>query len=397
MDQERVLTGQTVLVHGSRIVAIGAANQVKVPAQTARIDGRGKFLIPGLADMHVHLDSRFIPAGVPKQGDSVAAFERMLFLYVASGVTTVRNMNGYPVHVALRERAASGEMFPRIYTSGPQVSGDILTPGQAKAIVRSNKAARYDFIKLHSMTFSPEAFDTFVAAAKRAGIGFAGHPPNQSATATGVERMLQGRAMSIEHLHASSEFLAARDGEIDVAKMPALVAAYRQSGVWSCPTQAVQEAMLPSNAYIAHLLDLRRTLIKMFHAAGVGLLLGTDGPSWAALGTINTDVIPSSSTIVPGSEVHLELRSLVRAGLTPYQALETGTRNVAVFLNALDSTGTIAVGKRADVVLLMGNPLEDVDRTANQAGVMLGGRWLSRAAINQQMTVLGLPAAWHRE
>jgi imidazolonepropionase-like amidohydrolase len=120
-------------------------------------------------------------------------------------------------------------------------------------------------------------------------------------------------------------------------------------------------------------MQVRQKLIKALHAGGAGLLLGSDAPQ-----IYN----------VPGFSTHRELHSLVAAGLTPYQALETGTRNVAVFFGTLPKTGTIAVGKRADLVLLDANPLIDVRNTTRRAGVMLGGRWLPKAAIETRLAVI---------
>jgi imidazolonepropionase-like amidohydrolase len=120
-------------------------------------------------------------------------------------------------------------------------------------------------------------------------------------------------------------------------------------------------------------MELRRKLIKALHAGGAGLLLGSDAPQ-----IYN----------VPGFSTHRELESLVAAGLTPYQALETGTRNVALFFGTLGHTGTIGVGKRADLVLLDADPLADIRNTARRSGVMLGGRWLSKAALDQRLDAI---------
>jgi imidazolonepropionase-like amidohydrolase len=128
----------------------------------------------------------------------------------------------------------------------------------------------------------------------------------------------------------------------------------------------------------ARFLEIRGRLIKALHAGGVGLLLGSDGPQvWN----------------VPGFSVHRELRYLVQAGLTPYQAIETGTRNVAVFYGTTDDRGTIAQGKRADLVMLEGNPLADIGNSAKIAAVVLGGRFLTKDDIDKQLTALRPAAA----
>ncbi|HEV8177542.1 MAG TPA: amidohydrolase family protein [Gemmatimonadales bacterium] len=120
-------------------------------------------------------------------------------------------------------------------------------------------------------------------------------------------------------------------------------------------------------------MQVRRQLIKALQVSRTGLLLGSDAPQ-----IYN----------VPGFSIHRELQSLVAAGLTPYQALETGTRNVATFFGSLATSGTIAVGKRADLVLLDGNPLTDVSNTTRRAGVMLRGRWLPKAEIETRLAAI---------
>src|SRR5688500_14145957 len=142
MDRERTLPGQNVLVRGDRNEAIGPAERVKIPTGGVRVDGRGKFLIPGLAEMHAH-----IPGG--QAPDSLV--ERTLFLYVSGGITTIRGMLGHPRHLELRRRAAAGELLsPTIYASGPSLNGNsIPTPEAAAKAAAEQKAAGYDLLKIH--------------------------------------------------------------------------------------------------------------------------------------------------------------------------------------------------------------------------------------------------------
>ncbi len=159
MDRERLIPGQTVLVQGGRISAIGPSSRVKVPAGSSTVDGRGKFLMPGLAEMHAH-----IPSG--EQPDSVV--HRTLFLYVSRGITTIRGMLGHPSHLDLRARAASGQLLsPTIYTSGPSLNGNSVPTAEAAArLVTEQKAAGYDFLKIHP-GISRKPFDTLAATAHR--------------------------------------------------------------------------------------------------------------------------------------------------------------------------------------------------------------------------------------
>ena len=414
MDRERTLPGQTVVVRGDRIVALGPSDRVKLPVGGIKVDGRGKFLIPGLAEMHAH-----IPGG--ETPDSVV--QRTLFLYVSGGITTIRGMLGHPRHLDLRARAARGELLsPTIYTSGPSLNGSsVPTPGAAARMVAEQKAAGYDFLKIHP-GIAGEAFDTLAATAQRLGIRFAGHVPLD----VGLTRALESGYATIDHLDgyveamvgegspvtaAESEFFGLNLGEhLDESRLPALVAATRDAGVWNVPTQMLMENLAPGESaetlerrpemrYVApgtraewaktkssllreagaseasarRVMQVRRKLIKALHAGGAGLLLGSDAPQ-----IYN----------VPGFSIHRELAVLVAAGLSPYQALETGTRNVAVFYGTLRTTGTIAVGKRADLVLLEANPLVDVKNTTRRAGVMLRGRWLPRAEIDRRLAAV---------
>jgi imidazolonepropionase-like amidohydrolase len=414
MDRERTVPGQTVVVRGDRIVAIGPADQVEVPAGGLRVDGRGKFLIPGLAEMHAH-----IPGG--QAPDSVV--ERTLFLYVSGGITTIRGMLGHPRHLALRDRVARGALLsPTVYTSGPSFNGNsVTTPASAGKMVTEQKAAGYDFLKIHP-GLTREVFDAMAATAQRAGIRFAGHVP----LAVGLHRALEARYASIDHLDgyveamvrpgapvkpADSKFFGLNLGEhLDETRLPALVEATRKAGVWNVPTQSLMENLAPGETADAlarrpemryvpartlsqwaeeknslleetgsspksatAMMEARRRLIKALHAGGAGLLLGSDAPQ-----IYN----------VPGFSIHRELESLVAAGLTPYQALETGTRNVAVFFETLSETGTVETGKRADLVLLDANPLADVRNTTRRAGVMLGGRWLPKSAIDARLDAI---------
>jgi cytosine/adenosine deaminase-related metal-dependent hydrolase len=393
---------------------MGPSGKVTVPAGATRVDGKGKFLIPGLAEMHAH-----IPGG--QAADSVV--ERTLFLYVAGGITTIRGMLGHPRHLALRARATRSELIsPTIYTSGPSLNGNsVPTVQSALTAVAEQKAAGYDFLKIHP-GIRREVFDSLSAAAQRADIRLAGHVPLD----VGLQRALQARYASIDHLDGYVEAMVRSDSpvtaaqsqlfglnlgeQLDTTRLRSLVQATRQAGVWNVPTQSLMENLSPSvsvdalerrpemrlvpaamrsewatekrtildetgssAASAAATLEVRRRLLRELHAGGAGLLLGSDAPQ-----IYN----------VPGFSIHRELQALVAAGLTPYQALETGTRNVAAFFGTSAQTGTIAVGKRADLVLLDGNPLADIRNTERRSGVMLRGRWLSRADLQSRLDVI---------
>ena len=432
MDRERVLTDQTVLVQREHITALGPADRVRVPKNAVRIDGRGKFLIPGLTDMHVHLEV----------ADSVGA-EQMLLLFVATGITTIRDMAYLSTrdvpHVIkldgtnllqLRARAAAGTLLsPRIYTSGRPPWRNDTNANTVAQEVAAYKAMGYDFIKVHDET--PIILDSVAAAAHRLAIPFAGHVP----AGTPLEHALTLGYASIEHLRGydiylsrDSAFLSMADSvakgmsdsalwratrqAVDTSKVPLIAAETQLAGVWNCPTQVGVEGVAPGlRVKIAdqHRPELRyvtsrtranwdsqeesnivwnaegrwnarvamvgRWVIPALQHAGAGLLSGTDTPG------------PYE---VPGFALLRELETLVQVGLTPYQALATSTRNVAVYFRTLHESGTIEVGKRADLVLLLGNPLVDIRFIEQRAGVMLDGRWHSQAELDRHLaTVVG--------
>ena len=404
MDRERILTDQTILVQGDRITAMGPVGRVTVPADAQRIDGRGKFLIPGLADMHTHV------------AEDSADAEHILLLMLSHGVTTIRNMDYDPGNAAneerilrFRARAAAGTLLsPRIYTSGPwgprqytdrqHQAGDPRPALDSIATyVAAYKAAGYDHIKIHEE--SRVIVDSVAAAAHRIGIPVVGHLPDVNAY--GYAYALSVGYKSIEHLGGYGlTDLGVPAGESDSAvldtlplpKLTTAAVATKRAGVWNCPTQAIEEWVysLPHGALADDRrnggnLPLRRRTIQALQAAGAGLLLGTDA-EWSGL------MVTMFGR--PKVTVQDELDALVRAGLTPYQALVTGTRNPAVYFGNLSESGTVAKGKRADLVLLQGNPLVDIQNAGRIAGVMLGGRWLTHSYFDGRLAAMAGPPTY---
>lgn len=408
MDSDRMIPAQTVIVRAGRIEAIGPAGQVPVPADALTIDGRGRYLMPGLAEMHAH---------VPPQADDPQWTADVLFLYAANGITFARGMLGAPHHLELRERAARrGIVSPRIYTSGPSLNGNsVASPEAGRRMVAEQAAAGYDFLKIHP-GLDRARYDAIAEAAEASGIPFAGHVP----AAVGLARALEAGQATIDHL---DEFMPAlvRDGspladtpasffgwnlagEVDAEKIPVIARRTREAGVWVVPTESlIQHVLLPeptaaelatrpemrympratvaqwvqvkdnvlSNPdydadLVRRFVEVRGRLMKALHDEGVGFLLGSDAPQ-----IFN----------VPGFAIHHELRMLVEAGLTPFDALASGSRNVARFIGEEDDFGTVSVGKRADLLLLEANPLADVANVQRRAGVMLNGRWLSEQEV----------------
>lgn len=414
MDRDRTLDHMTVIVRDGCIVGMGQTDRTAVPSGAIRIDGGGKYLMPGLAEMHAHIPQ-------PADGSMDFAHE-VLFLYVANGVTTIRGMLGDPAHLSLREQVARGDVLgPRIWTAGPSFNGrSVPTPEAARRTVLEQKEAGYDFIKIHP-GLTRAVFDTLDAVADRVEITFSGHVP----TDVGLMRALAAPYASIDHLDGYMEALVSESAAVDRsvggffganlapyvdrATIATVVADTRAAGVWNVPTQTLIEsfaseesaesrAMRPEMRYIPPamlenwvertnewlseaapaetrrtFIAVRRQLIKAMWDGGAGLLLGSDAPQiWN----------------VPGFSIRRELEAVVAAGLTPYQALTTGTRNVAEFFDVAGEQGTVEVGRRADLLLLDGNPLQQVGNVGNPAGVMVHGKWLPRSEIRRRLDAI---------
>lgn len=410
MDEERVLADQTVIVSDGRIMSIGAAAETAIPDDAEVVEGDGRYLLPGLAEMHAH---------VPGSNDP-RLVEEVLFLYVANGVTTARGMLGEPSHLELRARLERHDVLgPRLITSGPSLNGDsVASPDEARRMVREQAQAGYDFVKLHP-GLTREEFDAAVEAASAAGMELAGHVSGD----VGLARALEAGQATIDHLDGYVQYLvpqeAAADVEagffglgladrVDVGRIAEAAEATREAGVWNVPTLTLIEhvsapspsaeelAARPEMAYVSpatrqqwaeakaqvmaspgytedkanRLVDVRRRLVGALHEAGAGLLLGSDAPQ-----IFN----------VPGFSIHHELALVVDSGLTPFEALRTGTANPARFLGAEDEFGVVAPGRAADLMLVDGDPLADIDALRRPAGVMVRGRWLDRAALDARL------------
>lgn len=406
MDREHVMEKQAVTVKDGKITAITDAEDAEFSPDAVIINAKGKYLIPGLAEMHAH---------VPPV-DDLEPMKEVLFLFAANGITTIRGMLGHPRHLELRDKVQNGEILgPNFYTSGPSFNGQsVKTAAQGIKMVRQQKEAGYDYLKLHP-GLSQETFDAIAQTAHEVNIPFVGHVSFD----VGVWRAIDARYSSIDHLDGFIEGLVPGIEGInvqeaglfgifiahlaDTAQIPKLMTALKENNIWVVPTQALAERWLspaapekfsnaPEMIYMApetraqwvesakniqanplydpakipDYIVLRQKLIKACQENGVGLLLGCDAPQ-----VFN----------VPGFSTHHELQYLVDAGLTPYEALLTGTVNVADYLNQSNNSGTIKVGAVSDLVLLNGNPLEDIQQTSNIEGVMLGNLWLDKEFI----------------
>ena len=402
MDRERVLTDQTVLIRGDRIVAIGMG--VEPPDGAAVIDDHGTaWLSPGLADMHTHSDSA-----------------RDMALYLANGVTTVLNMGEASNEFLAQVRPA----IERGDKPGPHIHAAFLVDGspryghftvtnarEAREIVRLAKTNHYEFIKVYN-NLSPAAFRALVDEGRRRGLPVVGH----GVTAVGVERQLDAGQLMVAHAEEFlyTDLLQPRPGSAepvpDAARIPGAIDAIVRNKAfvtadlntyatiarqWGKP--AVVERFLRADEvrYLSpdrrlawrhagyddrhgslddNLAFLRR-FIKAMSDAGVALVAGTDAPT-----------IPG---LVPGWSLHDDLAALEQAGLSRYQVLATATRTPGLLFQRADATavqsGTIDIGRRADLVLSEHNPLEDLATLRHPLGVMVDGRWHDATALRRML------------
>lgn len=424
MTQETVLANQTVLVEGPRIVQIGPSEVVAVPEGATIIEGTGVYLMPGLADMHMHTREDWLDDAWPVSP---------LHLFLANGVTTVRDFGpqGAPLTYTLRwrEQISAGELDgPTLYASGEILYA---SPVPAASVVRRNHAQGFDFQKLYSY-LSPQDFKAALATAEELGMYTAGHIPYavglDGVLAAGMDEIAHVEELDFECFDFDRDMDLTPDGwlsylmgafleQYDItqgfdaagfqarhgATLAAIADKLRTAGIPVCTTLVIDDVIVqklfhpwafearPENVYLpqgymdafdrgeekhqqqfkggenlaAFKYGLDQALLRALHGAGVPLLLATD------CGT-------GGMGIVPGFSIHDELRILTENGFTPYQALAAGTveaSKVVAAMRGVDDFGTVEVGKRADLLLLRENPLQDVAHVRAPLGVMAAGRW----------------------
>jgi Amidohydrolase family len=421
---------ENVVIEGNRITRIGSSSSVKIPKGARLVDGAGKFLIPGLWDMHVHT---FFGTWVPGGRDVT------LPLFVANGITGVRDM-GSELDLILQARGdiATGKLLgPRMVVAGPMLDGPktqfpasiaITTPEDGRRAVDMLVSRGVDFIKIQSYV-PRDAYFAIADECKNKNITFVGHVPD---AIRGSEASNAGQK-SFEHLIGIFEGSSTVEDVLlkgpkgpgrfldtyDASREAALIALLAKNQTWQCPTlywergqwlvdvidvnkdpdakyapafwrekswprftQSIIKELdtdpLPvREKFVEHELEIVRKL----KAAGVPFLAGTD--------------TPAGVDVIPGFSLHLELQRLVDAGFTPLEALQTATVNPARFLGRTADLGTVEKGKLADLVLLEADPTKDIRNTQKIAGVVLNGHYFSRpdldALLNQAQTA-GNPA-----
>jgi len=421
----------TVVITDGRISTVGPSSLVHPPTNAVIADASGKFLIPGLWDMHVHwYDSDYLP------------------LFIANGVTGIRIMWGSALHHEWRKQIEEGSLLgPRLLIASTIVDGPkafwpgSMTAGNAaegRLAVTKSRQAGADFIKVYS--FLPrEAYFAIADEARKQGIPFEGHVP----ISISVEEASAAGQKSIEHLTGVLPACSSREAELlssaqetlegviatnsprsilpvlrrinrsaletySPAKADALFAEFKKNQTWHCPTLTVLRNMAcinePSITNDARLKYMPRGLrsgwdpagddrlknrtpedtalgksvyqkeleiVGAMQRAGVGILAGTD--------TLNPYCFP-------GFSLHDELGLLVQAGLTPMQAIQAATLNAAKFMGREKDLGTIEKGKLGDLILLDADPLADIGNTRKINAVVVGGKLLSRAALEEMLS-----------
>jgi hypothetical protein len=421
MENSRVLADQTVIVENGIIRALAPSAALETAGMSV-VDGSGRYLMPGLADMHTHITDRGVCT-----------------LYVVNGITRLRNMDGRPWHLALAKKFEHGaELGPRLFTASPLIDGLgehgqtarpyslVLTdPAQADTLVRRLVLRGYQEIKAYQWLGLDE-LSALGAAAARAGVRMAGHCPDgvtyEQSIAAGMGCFEHLTGIATGHLRGGLRFPSNRDAtarrgtreslelvahHLDFDAIRRLAGELAKKDIWNCPTLVVWQkqiqqpsvaladpnlkyehrsvvrelaelirarfAALPCTA--AEWVDLGRArdealarVVSILHEEGAPLLLGTDAPN---------------PFVLHGASLHDELANLVRAGLSPYEALRCGTIHAARFLGESATSGSIAVGKRADLLLLGANPLKDVAAVRSSLeAVFLNGRCLGRRDLD---------------
>lgn len=421
MTSDGITDDGAVVVDGDRLTYAGPRSALPALPDARRIDGRGGYLLPGLTDMHVHIGH-----GVADPGSSNADVRTELLLYVAHGVTTVRNMAGEPWTLDLRRDVAERKLLgPRIVTAGPVLEARpsnpalkpprvslVRTPEEARTEVLRQKSAGYDFIKVYNDIDLP-TYEAILTTAHDAGLAVAGHV----AVGAQLEGALRLRQDSIEHFRGYDLALSPAPTSLDPLtrfagwpgateeRLRAFARETAAAGIWNTPTLIVQSAApevatpelfpFPRALLPAHLRQplehpaittmlpeatvrmiqqgapMQRRLVHEMALAGAPLMIGTDAP------------IPP---FLPGAGTIEEVRLFVESGLTPLQALQAATREPARYLRSRAPSevpsGVIEAGARADLILVNQNPLQDVANLRELDGVLLAGQWLSRQDLH---------------
>jgi imidazolonepropionase-like amidohydrolase len=413
MDGPELLKNQAVFVSEGKIKSIIPINALSPRMQSEQIiDGKGGYVFPGLAEFHAHLP-------VANDG-STQLQEESMWLYLANGVLRIRSMLGHPTHIELRDRVNAGQSpGPRVYISGPSFNATSVTsPEQAAQMVREQKNAGYDHLKIHPGVELDEMW-AIAKTANEVGIPFGGHVP----MAVGIKNALSSGFKSVEHIDGYMEALLPEgleidpttsgpfnlklSGKVDMQKLPELIRQTLDKGTFIAPTltlfdryfgyipadefrlapemkylpgQLIQQwvntkkqlerAGMLDKEFVAPYLEFRRKLFLEMHREGVPMIMASDSPQ-----VFN----------VPGFSIHHEIALMAEAGMSNYEILKTGSVVPAQYMGEEKNWGMIKEGFEADFVLVEKNPLEDLNTMQKPVGVVIRGRWIGSEELQKQL------------
>lgn len=411
----------SVVVHDGVITGIGPAARIHVPATARHISAAGKWLMPGLADMHVHIISlglaRLLHRNVPP--DQMRTADLML-PFIANGVTQILDMASLPASLEQRNEIERGDALGPHYATAGEIDGppavwgpvarEVSTPEQARQAVHEIHQAGFDFIKVYSRLSVP-CFTAIVDEGKREGIRVVGHLPNaahghiDSVLVDGLAMVAHAEEYAKQATNLGDQALSDREirHDVDLARqhhiwltgtLTTMQWIYRETRDGVTPVEKnpdlkymhplLVDGWLHQNRFVqeatpARVVQFRQTvafndrLVRAFAHAGIPILAGTDA---------------SVAGVVWGFSLHDELEALAHAGLSNRQVLASSTRLAAQFLGVGDKRGTVEVGKQADLLLLDANPLNNVANTRRIAAVIIGGRYYSRQRLDGMMADL---------
>ncbi len=404
-----VLPNAIVIIKNDKIEAINGA----IPKEAKIIDGTGKWLMPGLIDMHVHVPTDGGPFGPKLSTQGATLFfdlQDYMTLHIANGVTTIFDLNSKPEHFGQRNEIAKGNVvgsrmaLAALLEGGKGQGRRVNTPEDGRQAVRSAKAEGYEFIKTYS-ELNVETFQAIVDEANKQGLKTVGHIPDA------FKGKLKEAFVPHFGMVAHAEELTKHAKDYSEQEALQFAQLLKDNGTWLCPTLTTmvwitrqvrsldelkasptlqymhplwQSKWLTANkynkmsnpeniAYFEKFVKFNALLVKACKAAGVPIVLGTDA---------------STSGVVEGFSVHDEIELLFATGMTPEEVLTSATRLSATWLGIESLVGTVESGKKADLILLDANPLNDVKNTRKIVGVFINGNWLDKAKINAQLSDL---------
>ncbi|MEZ4785841.1 MAG: amidohydrolase family protein [Candidatus Kapaibacterium sp.] len=404
----QIIEDATVVIEDEKIISINEP----IPEGAEIIEGEGKWLIPGLIDMHVHTltDGHFNTTYPTRAAAIFTSTQDIMLPFVANGVTTIFDLNSMAGHFGQRNEILRGDVIgPRMalaaMINGGEGSGRIAnTPSDGRQSVRMAKAEGYEFIKVYSQ-LDAETYKAIVDEADKQGLKVVGHIPNVFRGR--IEEAFVPHFGMVAH---AEEFFKGTEGEAE-QDPEHLAQLAKENGTWVCPTLTVivsaadqgrsldglrslsslqyvhpllQSKWLTSNNYnknatpkslarLERMIAFNNRLVKALKEAGVPIVAGTDA---------------GTSGVVWGFSLHDELELLVGAGLTAEDALTSATRLPAMWLGIDSVVGTVEVGKYADLLLLEANPLDDIRNTRKISGVFFNGRWIDKERIDAMLSDL---------